>query len=53
MNVFTKLENTMVYIRTSYMSSVFLLHKLMWLVNQISDQLEPKKCIVHGQIGIV
>jgi len=42
----------MVFVRTSYVPSVILLHNLLaWLVNHISEKLEPNKCILHGQIG--
>ena len=52
MNVLTKLEATLVFLRTSYVPSVILLHKLAaWFVNHISEDIEPNKCIVHGQIG--
>ena len=52
MNVLAKLESTLVFIGTSYVSSVILLHKLIaGLVNQISEELEPNKCIVHGKTG--
>ena len=53
MNVLTKLEATLVFLRTSYVSSVIVLPKLIsGLVKHISEELEPNKCIVHGQIGI-
>ena len=52
MNVLTKLEATRIFLGTSYMPSVILLHKLIAvLVNHISEEREPNKCIVHGQIG--
>jgi len=52
MNVLTKLEATLVFLGTSYVPSVILLHKLIaGLVNHISEELEPNKCIVHGKIG--
>jgi len=52
MNVLTKLEASMIFHRTSYVPSVILLHKLIaGLVNHISEELEPNKCIVHRQIG--
>jgi len=48
MNVLTKLEATLVFLGTSYVSSNILSHKLMvGLVNHISVELEPNKCIVH------
>ena len=52
MNVLTKLEANLVFLRTSYESSVIVLPKLIsGLVKHISEELEPNKCIVHGQIG--
>ena len=52
MNVITKLEATLVFLRTSYVPTVILLHKLIaGLVNHFSEELEPNKCIVRGQIG--
>ena len=45
-------EATLVFFRSSYVPSVIVLHKLIaWLVNHISEVLEPNKCIVHGQLG--
>jgi len=50
LNVFTKLEPTLVCLGTSYVSSIILLHTLIaGLINHISE--EPNECIVHGQIG--
>jgi len=52
MNVLTMVEATLVFLRTSYVPSVILLHKLIaGLVNHISEVLEPNKCIVLGQLG--
>jgi len=53
MIVFTKLEATLVFLGTSKVSLIMLLHKLIaGLVNHILEELnEPNKCIVHGQIG--
>jgi len=49
MNVLNKLEATLVFLRTSYVSSVILLHTMIsGLVNHIS---EPNKCTFHGHIG--
>jgi len=47
MNVFTKLDVTSVFLGTSYVSSIVLLHKLIArLVKHISEELAPNKCIV-------
>jgi len=52
MNVLTMVEATLVFLRTSYVPTVIVLHKLIaGLVNHISEELEPNKCIVHEQIG--
>ena len=52
MNVFTKLEATPVFLGTRYVPSVIVLHKLSaGLVNHISEDLVPNKCIAHGQTG--
>ena len=51
MNVLANLEATLVFLGTSYVSSVILLHKLIpGLVNHISEELEPNRCNVYGQI---